>query len=136
MVCLCYVIVVAANKEYLRRVRKEIEADLAAVDRLLDRAERAKTIGVLIEESHPRKSLSQMAEEIIQSIGKEFTVQDICFEIGKCRRKRSAYDSQIVSGIINKLRQRTPPEIEVVEVGRGCRSGVYRYSRPINHRLI
>src|SRR6266404_329975 len=114
--------------EHLKNLKTEIEADLAAVNRLLTRAEREKSVAELVKATQPRMSTSQMAEDIIKTIGKDFRVQDICFELEKRSRKWSPYRSPTVSGVINKLRQRNPSEITVVEPGQGSRSGLYRYN--------
>jgi hypothetical protein len=116
----------------LFKLKAEIEADLAAVNRLLSKTEREKQVAAAIEAHLPRKSGYQVAEDIIKNFKGEFSVPTIYFEIRRQTGKvRGAHTSAIISQVINKLRHRNPPEIEIVVDGKGSRSGVYRYKSPV-----
>lgn len=118
------------NREELLKLREEIKADLAAVDQLLSRPARQERLVALAEAHRPPTSTSEMAEMVIKKLKADFTVPDVCFELRKLGKKITPYTSPIVSQVINRLRQRKPPEVEVVRAGRGRRSGTYRYKKP------
>jgi hypothetical protein len=127
------------KREDLERLKAEIErnykADIAAVDQLLTkfnqtRQDLDRKLIESVEASRPRKRPSEIVEAIlIRSGGEKFDVSSILW---KFREQTGKPDTRararIVSQVINKLRQRNPPEIEAVEQGRGSRSGVYRYT--------
>lgn len=112
----------------LRKLKKEIKLDLAAVERLLSRSERKKRVVELVSSTRPRKSTSQLTEEIIKGFGADFTVSSIVHSLERSGKRWNPALQPLVSGVINKLRQRNPPEVVVVVAGRGSRSGVYRYN--------
>jgi hypothetical protein len=65
------------------------------------------------------------AEKMIKAEAGTFTRPSIASQMARKFRRNADY-RDIVGGVINKLLHRNPPEIEVVEKGKGSRSGVYR----------
>jgi hypothetical protein len=124
------------NKSDLEKLKKEIEnnykADLAAVNQLLGiygekRRETTDMLASSVEALRPKKSTSEIVEEIIKGSTNEFDIGTIYLKLRQAKGKQpSMYAPRIISQVINKLRQRNPPEIVVVKEGKGRRSGIYR----------
>jgi hypothetical protein len=124
------------NKSDLEQLKKTIqnnyEADMAAINQLLriygeDRQKTANRLAASVEALRPKKSTSQIAEEIIKSSTDEFEIGTIYLKLRQAKGKEpSIHAPRIISQVINKLRQRNPPEIEVVKEGKGSRSGTYK----------
>jgi hypothetical protein len=73
------------------------------------------------------KKTSEIVEEIIRNYVGDFEKGDIFLELKRqTRREATAPVLRIIGEVINKLRQRNPPEIIEVEKGKGRRSGSYR----------
>ena len=119
-------------KTELEKLKKEIEADLAAVNQLLDRCEKQReskpALASFIEASRPKRGTYEIVENLIKNHDGEFGINEIYFklrtELGK---EPSTEAARIISQVINKLKQRD--EIEVIKAGIGRRSGIYQYKK-------
>jgi hypothetical protein len=128
-VILCYM------KIELEKLKQEIEAnyksDIAAVNQLLQRlpAKQAveKRIASMVAVNVPRVSTSQIVEELIKGATAEFDISTVQLWLFQRTGRRSDLTRRIISQVINKLRQRNPPEIVEVVKGAGSRSGKYKY---------
>ena len=122
------------TKAELTKFKAEIETELGAVNTLLARFDdpamiRGKTIagGFAAVTKRP----SRLAEEIIMATIRDFTVSDIAVMMGQALGRKPERYGDNARQAIHKLRQRNPPEVEVVsgKEGVGSRSGTYRYIR-------
>jgi hypothetical protein len=117
-------------------LQKNHEAATAAIDQLMlkhneNRLARGHQPASVAVVNPPRRRTTEIVEELITSYTRDFTIYDILMQLQASTGKPPNSDrGRIVSGVINKLRQRNPPEIEEVEKGRGRRSGTYRYKNP------
>ena len=117
------------------QIQKDHAAAMTAIDDLLAKfdecmpAKTSKLAAVVVV--RPKKSTSEIVEDLITNSAKEFQIYTILLEHEQRSGKKPTLKfSRIVSQVINKLRQRTPPEIEEVEKGKGSRSGTYLYKKP------
>lgn len=109
-------------------------ANIKAIDRLLGKMRESTTTSPLQLVLFKPAVKAEMVEQIIKNTPEEFCIFDIRLKLEKEIEKRGGYlnpsgvtaNRNIVSQVINKLRHRDPPEIEVVEAGRGSRSGIYK----------
>lgn len=136
---LCYM-----KREDLEKMKAEINVDctaaIGAVERLLayerDMRERERKLSTLLEQTRPPLRLSAQIEDIIRNFPSDFEIYDILLKLQEQTGKPpSGNRSRMVSNVINKLRQRRPPEIVVVQSGKGSRSGTYQHNKP-RTRLI
>jgi hypothetical protein len=128
------------KKEDLERLKAQIqndyEADMAAIKQLLSRHDENRRARVdqlisLTASNHVGKNISDIVEDLIKNSHEKFTIYDILLKLQAQTGKAPTQNrGRIVSQVINKLRQRNPPEIEEIEKGRGSRSGIYRYKIP------
>ena len=80
-----------------------------------------------------KKTLDQVIEEVItqKKPHDKFQIIDILGDVQlKIGKPPTAARGRRASHVINKLKKRNPPEIEELEKGKGCTSGVYRYVGP------
>lgn len=129
---LCYM--KKADLEKMKeQIQKDYDADMAAVNQLLtrfdeNRCSMANHLAAFAAVNRSGRTTYDIVEDLIRSSSEKFTIYDILLKLkvqtGKVPTQNRA---RIVSQVINKLRQRKPPEIEEVEKGRGSRSGTYQY---------
>ena len=121
------------NINDLEKLKVELEknhkAYIKAIESHLAKMREAVKATVLpVQLPRFKKPTSQIVEEIITNSDCKFTISDICLKIREQTGKEPSGDvGRIVSQVINKLRQRKPPEIIEVEKGMGSRSGTYTY---------
>jgi hypothetical protein len=78
--------------------------------------------------SLPRPKKSELVDRIIlESRGVPIDTDYVVSEFTKLYGRANHHIGRMASQTFNRLRQRTPSEIEVVEDGKGSRSGTYRY---------
>jgi hypothetical protein len=125
---LCYM-----DNEMLDKLESEIERNrnrgIAAINELraYNKSLSETDSKLLPAASQRRKPTSEIAEEIIKESKGDFEIATICKEMAsRTRREPSYHTPRIVSQVINKLRQRNPPEVLTVVDGKGSRSGVYK----------
>ena len=125
------------KKEDLEKLKVQIQndykADMVAINQLLSRHDenrlaRVNQLSTLTVVNHAGRKISDTVEDLIKNSHENFTIYDILLKLQAQTGKTPTQNrGRIVSQVINKLRQRNPPEIEEIEKGRGSRSGVYRY---------
>ncbi|HVU06934.1 MAG TPA: hypothetical protein VHG89_00155 [Verrucomicrobiae bacterium] len=114
-------------------IQSGYEADIAAVNQLLSRFDenrqaRVEQLAAWTAMNRPRRTVSDIVEDLIRKTQKNFRIYDILRKLQtETGKEPTPIRGRIVGQVINKLRQRNPPEIEEIEKGRGSRSGVYRY---------
>jgi len=123
-------------KNDLEVLKRELETNhdrnMAAIDHLLARIREPAALVLSVQAlklKHPDKV--KMAEEIIRSMTGDFDNFDIRVKLQDAIEKETGEKpyravNLIVSQVINKLRHRNPPEIDVVSPGRGSCSGTYK----------
>jgi hypothetical protein len=124
------------NKADLEKLKAEIEdnhkADMAAIHQLLSiygekRQETTRILASSVEAHRPKQRMSQRVEEIIKSYGDNFSISDICLKFAEKEGRKASWPVRLaISQVINKLRHRNPPQIDVVQGGKGSRSGIYK----------
>jgi Cdc6-like AAA superfamily ATPase len=125
-------------KTELEKLKAEIEnnykADITAVNQLIGmygqkRTETSKALAGFVAASRPAKGTYEVVEGLIKNYVGSFGIDEIYFKLREARGKMPSTEApRIISQVINKLKQRG--EIEVVEAGRGRRSGIYKYKKP------
>ncbi len=129
-------------KNDLEVLKRELKANhdknIAVVDRLLARIPESRAPVSLVPALQLKhRDKVKLVEQIIRSTQDNFCIFDIRQKLEKEIEARGGYLSpggttanrNIVAQVINKLRHRQPPEIEVVQMGRGSRSGTYAARR-------
>ena len=129
------------KKENVEKLKAQIqidyEADMAAVSQLLSRFDekrhaRVKQLAAWTAVNHVGR-VSDIVETLIRKTHENFSIYDILKKLqAETGKEPTPNRGRIVGQVINKLRQRNPPEIEEIEKGRGSRSGVYRYKLKIS----
>ena len=129
--------------EFKRQIEADYKAELAAVNQLLerfraDRVARSRAIAIATTR-RKRKSRSLYAEEIIKATTGPFTIPDIDQKVREAiaRDEGKALTTwrdgpdyrRIVGQMIHTLKD-GEKIIDVVEPGRGSRSGVYQMKQP------
>ncbi|MEK7706843.1 MAG: hypothetical protein AAB380_02465 [Verrucomicrobiota bacterium] len=113
------------------KLEKNHKANIDAIEQHLTTMRKTATAPALsLQSLRSKKPSSEVVEEIITSADYEFRIPDICLRF-KAQTGKEPSDNvrRMISGAINKLRQRNPPEIIEVEKGKGSRSGKYRYTK-------
>lgn len=119
------------NQELLRikgNILRDCESLVSQVDQLLKATGPEQKVPTTAVQPSPRMPVSKQLEKIIAAYQGDFGLWDI---VQKWRQETGRSGSSNVrlsaSQAINRLKQRRPSEIEVVEPGRGCRGGLYKY---------
>lgn len=109
-------------------LEKNHKANMTVIERLLGKMREATTRPVaLVQAPQLKEKLSQIVERIITSFIGDFEIADISRKYTEMTgRQSSANVRKVISNVINKLRHRKPPEIDVVVGGEGSRSGIYK----------
>ena len=120
------------NINELEKLKTEMEknhkANIAAIDHvLLKLHEEAKKPATVVHIPWSGERMSKIVERIIANFVGNFEIYDISCKYEEETGGRVAGPNvrREISNVINKLKHRKPPEIIVVQPGKGSRSGIY-----------
>lgn len=107
---------------------KNNKANIAAVERVLERMREATNRpAAVIQTPRLGEKMPIIIERIIKNHGGNFAICDVAHKYKETTGKwASDTVRKEISNCINKLKHRNPAEIDVVQAGRGSRSGVYK----------
>jgi hypothetical protein len=110
------------------KIEENHQSSIATIDRVLEKMREAASRPVAVSQA-PRleERMSRIVERIITNYVGNFEVFDVARKYNEMTGKTASdHVRKEISNCINKLRHRNPAEIDVVEAGKGSRSGIYK----------
>src|ERR1017187_2451227 len=119
------------NINDLEKLKAEMErnhnSSIESTERVLKKIrEAANTPASIVQTPRFKERMPVIVEKIIINYVGNFQISDVARKYRELTgRTTSDNVRNEISNCINKLKHRNPPEIDVVQAGKGSRSGIY-----------